>query len=57
MRDSNDDAHPMALVFESPEPAEEHSAPRRAEADYLRLAQEVAGLGVYFRNFKTGEAY
>jgi two-component sensor histidine kinase len=46
-----------ALQLESAETAEEASAQRNAEAEYLRMAQEVAGLGVYFRNLKTGEAY
>jgi two-component sensor histidine kinase len=35
----------------------ECSAQRSNEAEYLRILQEVAGLGVYFRNFKTGESF
>ena len=28
-----------------------------AEAEHLLMAQEIAGLGVFFRNYETGEAY
>lgn len=45
------------LLLESPEKAEERATQSNAEAEYLRIAQDIAGLGVYFRNFKTGEAY
>jgi two-component sensor histidine kinase len=52
----NDGRMPV-LLLESAEVAEEAAAKRNAEAEYLRMAQEVAGLGLYFRNLKTGEAY
>ncbi len=43
--------------FEWVETTQDRVTPGATEADYLRMAQEVAGLGVYFRDFKTGEAY
>lgn len=57
MSDLQNEDRLTALQLEEAETTEERSARRSAEAEYLRMAQEVAGLGVYFRNFKTGEAY
>ena len=57
MRDWHNSDRPAAFQLEGLETVEQRSARPSAEAEYLRIAQEVAGLGVYFRNFKTGEAY
>jgi two-component sensor histidine kinase/CheY-like chemotaxis protein len=46
-----------ALQLEGAETAEQRSARRSAEAEHLLMAQEIAGLGVFFRNYETGEAY
>ena len=45
------------LQLEGAATTEECSARRSAEAEHLLMAQEIAGLGVFFRNFETGEAY
>ena len=57
MRDWHNSDRPATFRLEGPETVEQRSTRPSAEAEYLRMAQEVAGLGVYFRNFKTGEAY